>query len=970
MNFQEAQEWFTQLERQFQAGQIDEQQYRQRLYLLRVIDRQGRAWELQAHTGQWHVYENGRWVPSPSQVDVPGEPPSARAVVISAPAPQAPPRRMWLWVLGGMGGLLACALGIAAVFFVYRGISSQNAPGTALDLPSLGGILPPRAEPTLAPAAFTQLEVTTAVPGNSPVIDSYGTSLLVPEGAVEEGKSVELTALDGRGGLVEQFGQDYSIDTPFYRLSMPGQDDGQGQVELSFPAANPSARVLTVIDGQYPGFLNVTPENGRLTIQASPRPSPPAEGSQTGNGEIYYAVVTPAKASHLGPAERGYDGSSLHPASFIEQQSPPQQGQTSRCAPDMYKHGCWQNSDGSVQVRYWKELGLPDAQAQAVVLEAEAIMKRFNREGFTAAAPTRWFPLYVVVTDKVDSPKYTVLNGVVNIRLEDANTITSGSQYDLWHEMAHWIQDEEYNMEWAFFFSESKRWWLDVSAEMMVMFMDAGYIPANLTMYGKGDLGGDRTIFQGAPYLWPDEEYYVQAQLLMVNMCDNTAACPVSASSFKAAINNGTYPMEASQAQGLVSQNMVDYARYLLGSPPQLANTGMPLNEAVKTGAGYGDYVELKKTDQTTFGFEKTSQEPRMVVDTSRALASITIQTNLEKDSVYPLRIFHAPGRPGMVAMLTIEPGAPIYYRLGDGDPFYHDGTKELVLAPIHPAFGLSQVRLVAVGKTGGEVFKAKITPIDLSGVWAFQPGKILSNNVTCTADDPEDAASFNTQALPNLGTLFFVFGDFSEIQEMAYTWTLDPSRQWEDMDLSQIILDAEAEVREKGVWAHTHVEVPKESSGSVPRPRTGGQGLLLLGGAAASLVLIRRRSKEGALPLNLASLLVVASLLAACSGYFGMWGVLDTTADFTRVEYQGQTGTVVLEQSMVSSDNPTATVPAIWKLSGTASTSGNWNAVVGAVDMNGEQESGVACTGSIDYEVNVYIMEDVEIKAGGGSGE
>jgi hypothetical protein len=982
MNFQEAQEWFSQLERQYQAGQISEQQYRQRLHQLRVIDRQGRAWELQAHTGQWHVYVEGQWVPSPSRapgLEPQGPSPAWAGVTPAGVTPaltlQTPPRRIWLWVLGTAGGLLACALVIVVGFFGYRALAGPNAPRTAQDLPSPGNILSPRPQPTLKPAAFTQLEVTTAAVGSSPVSDSHGTSLLVPAGAVEEGKTVQLTALEGRGGLVEQFGKDYSVDTPFYRLSMPGEDDGLGPVELSFPAASPGSRLLTVIDGQYPGFLEVVPENGRLTIQASPRPALTSPGSLTGEGEIYYAVMTPAEASLIEPAGQASPGSIRHLAaplaaplaSYDRNRDLPQAGQTSRCSPDMYKHGCWQNADGSVQVRYFKELGVTDAQAQSVVLEAEAIMKRYYGAGFSTAAPTRWFPLYVVITDKVEVPKYTVANGVVNIRPEDAASLPGGSRYDLWHEMAHWIQDEEYNMTWAFAASAPKRWWLDASAEVMVMFLDAGYIPANLTFYGKGDLGADKTIFQGAPYVWPDEEYYVQAQLLMVNMCDNLSACPISASTFKWAINNGVYPMEASLAQELVSQNMVDYARYLLGVPPQVANTGIPLNEAVQTGAGYGDYVELKKSNQGDFDLVKTGLEPRMAVDRSRVAPAITIQTTLEKDTVYPLRVFHTPGRPGMVAVLTIEPGAPFYYRLGDGDPFYHDGSKELVLAPIHPDFGLSQVRLVAVGKTGGEVFKAKITPIDLSGVWAFQPGKILSNNVTCTADDPEDAGSFNTQALPALGTLFFVFGDFSEIQQMAYTWALVPSRQPQDMDLSKIILDAEAEVREKSVWAHTHVELAKDASGSVPGPQTGWQGLLILVGAGASLVLIRRRSKQGALPFTLASLLVVASLLAACSGYFGMWGTLDTTADLTKLEYQGHSGTVVMDQSMAGSDNPDATVPALWKLSGTASTSGDWNVLIGVVDPNGGEEKSVVCTGTLDYEVNVYVMEDVEIRMGGG---
>jgi hypothetical protein len=49
----------------------------------------------------------------------------------------------------------------------------------------------------------------------------------------------------------------------------------------------------------------------------------------------------------------------------------------------------------------------------------------------------------------------------------------------------------------------------------------------------------------------------------------------------------------------------------------------------------------------------------------------------------------------------------------------YHDGASELVIQPIvSQANGISDVRIVAVGKQGGEVFKAHLGLVDLSGVW------------------------------------------------------------------------------------------------------------------------------------------------------------------------------------------------------------------------------------------------------------
>jgi hypothetical protein len=60
--------------------------YRAALNELRVTDPWGRLWMPQEHTGQWHVYQNGQWVPAAPPVTPP--PPPAQVSYPQAYPPQ------------------------------------------------------------------------------------------------------------------------------------------------------------------------------------------------------------------------------------------------------------------------------------------------------------------------------------------------------------------------------------------------------------------------------------------------------------------------------------------------------------------------------------------------------------------------------------------------------------------------------------------------------------------------------------------------------------------------------------------------------------------------------------------------------------------------------------------------------------------------------------------------------------------
>jgi len=92
MDFTQAQAGYQWLDSQLKCGAIDEQRYQSGLNELRVTDPWGRLWMMQAHTGVWHVFNNGAWVAAQPPVTSPAPmPPPPPAPPVAAAAPYAAP---------------------------------------------------------------------------------------------------------------------------------------------------------------------------------------------------------------------------------------------------------------------------------------------------------------------------------------------------------------------------------------------------------------------------------------------------------------------------------------------------------------------------------------------------------------------------------------------------------------------------------------------------------------------------------------------------------------------------------------------------------------------------------------------------------------------------------------------------------------------------------------------------------------
>ena len=97
MDFQEADRRFPALKRQYEKGDLSDDEYRAQLEQLAVQDAEGRWWVKHRDTGAWYYQDGDNWIPGTpyrepdSSGDTPdGEAPGARQGMSGATAPEEP----------------------------------------------------------------------------------------------------------------------------------------------------------------------------------------------------------------------------------------------------------------------------------------------------------------------------------------------------------------------------------------------------------------------------------------------------------------------------------------------------------------------------------------------------------------------------------------------------------------------------------------------------------------------------------------------------------------------------------------------------------------------------------------------------------------------------------------------------------------------------------------------------------------
>jgi len=973
MNFQEAEYNFRELEKRWAAGQIDAQTYQAYLAKLRVIDASGQVWGMQEHTGRWFIFRDGQWLPANQPQPVVQRPDIEKTRLHQRPAPPPPPvqrpqqpiqqpkRGGWSLaiLLGLVGVCLVCGMvTLVGGYLVSTGeislpqeITRMFPDGSIPTAPDLTQDSGPAVEVSVRP-----VEAVPVSPNGTPQSDSHGVALVVPAGALEEGGQVNLSANELDAPWRKTVEQAATIDTPFYSLSAAGKNDTTGSLSLSFPASSPNARLLAVIDGEYLVELAQAPDNGKLTVQ--PRAGPaetseilPPEGYD-GNGSIYYAVITPKAGSRMPSGDQMI---ALRRVNQADERN---------CIPDIsiiggtYINLCRQNAAGTVQVMLptlHREL-VP--QVDMMVDKIEAVMAKYYSLGFTTAQLSHSSPMLVRVSAKIKNPSYYPLNGVLYIPVDSVSRIATLSPTDVYHEMAHWIQAVKYSTRLAYYSGE-RTWWLETSAENMVMLVEPSYVGSNLTTYGTISTNDNRLAIQAEPYQWPGD-YYVHAQLLKVNLCDSSA-CPLSPASFAKAISEGVYPLMNGAAKAQVSGNLKDYAYYLLGKSPVSANTTIPLSGPVATGEGYGEYIRITRTNDKDLKYDYNGSDPQMRKETKDNIETLVVEARLERDGVYPLMVLGGAGKnPGLPVEMIIEPGASFYYTLDDGPFQYADGSQEVKLLPIHGQMGIQKVRIVALGINGGEVFKARVQPLQLEGAWVVMPsGEKTGGTMTCTGDTEDMENPDATATL--MAYILAIASGTGDMQIDATGRSLDwaeiPSRVPAEFKEGNLTFNATALLAGDAIQYQAMVNAPKSESSLPPVVPIAAAGVFL------PLVWLARKHLNPRNLRVLTNVLAIGFLVLVSTGCFGMgmYGSANLDAKFQKIEYVGgqDAGTMVFSEDFAGPQGK-----PMWKLTGSGTYAVNFTIEVTTTDMDGKDTTETTvCTGSVTYPVMAYVYKDFAVQ-------
>lgn len=977
LSFAQAEQQFAALEAQYQAGQITMEYYRTVLAQLQVTDASQNVWQMQERTGAWHVLSQGQWVAAtpPGAVAPPMIAPPQPLVYPQAGYPPATgqPKKRSPWGVIGIvgGGLLLVALAVVGISALLKGGGGSASTSNAKTY------------------NFKQESSLTLNPGGGEIQDELGTRLQVAAEALPAEDSVtNLTTYSGSGQLEKELSQSYKFETPFYEVTLEGANDGSGPAVLTFPAPNADSRLLMIIDKQAAILLAAEPQNGVLTVDAHLGPTDLSvlypEGDAGSDHSVLYAVVTPLKPAAALPAENAYASSIVMASNIVSRE-----GIGKSCSPVSIRaltifQRCQSNEDGTVMVIYPSTDKMTSLDAYNVAKEIESAMTTYAGKGYTNASLSASSPMLAVVSDGYTSPEYNFKNGVIYLP-PDIPVKISSEKAGIWHETGHWIQNRVYSMAIARV-NGNRSWWMDVSAELMVMDVMPEYIADNLSTYGKVTNDNETLVFQSAPYQWPSD-FYVHAQLVKVNMCE--LGCPLTESSFRDAINVGRYPFNGNYEREQLTANLEDYARYLVGAAPLSANSGISL-AGVQSQDGYGQVITAMKGTNALVKYLHNGAEPQIKEEKTQTVSNLLINAPLEADGVYPLEVTSGSDSKyaGLPLMLVIEPGVPYLYRLDGGEVISSDGSEEKKLGPLQAGTGVGTIRLVAFSKTGGQSFKAKLEPVNLDGTWVIQAGNLISSSIQCSgggvgdeATDPNDMGMF--------GALYFGF--FEAAGEMttdssgqSLDWALVPGRLPAEIAAGEYTFEATAITETDGIRLQGKLNIPKpsDSSGYIPGIYTNIAGLTPDGtvsrqagpianshngkqNAGLAVVVLLPALGMGMLPLSKKrrNLMIAAAIgmmvlsLAGCIG-LALYGSFEADVKITKFEYAGGSGTGSWTLGGAPSGNP------IWVFKeGTASYPIDFFIDVTTTDSDGKETTSTEeCSGTATYALTGGIYEDMTV--------
>ena len=507
----------------------------------------------------------------------------------------------------------------------------------------------------------------------------------------------------------------------------------------------------------------------------------------------------------------------------------------------------------------------------------------------------------------------------------------------------------------------SGEWWIETSAENVAFLMYPAAVNANLTGRGKDVIPGKVRIIQLGPYQWPHQDSYSMALLVKLNMCDEATVCPLSAASLASALSDGTFPFDDPAARAKVSANLDDYVRFLMGLQPLRANRAMPLDR-LQTGEHISDYASVSGSVRDSFQIDHTNFPAQLRLEGSGTSRRLVIRAAIEMEGVYPLEVTAAPvaNRAGLPAMLRVEPGVEVWYRIDGGELERHDGQRELVLGPIHSEMGVSAIRMVAVGRKGGEVFQAELRVVDLQGTWLVYPKRLVRDGITCTSSEPGTEEKMPQDVLPSVLLWTGALGSYRAGNDpSALTWEVDPKRVTkppadQTATLAGSISIGTHSIQLKNGWTLA----PK--TGALHMGQLDGPWPVAALALAPPLAVVRWR--RGRRWPGLAALAILMALAAGLlSGCVGGFGSLSSEATLLRPRYVGAETIPTVKYELVQRETHG---DPLWVITGTATYQADLTLFYQRPQLFGGMPTTVTtvCRGALDYEVEARIYKDVTV--------
>jgi hypothetical protein len=866
------------LKQKYQQGEVNEIQYQNGIHDLQGKDIFGREWVIDEERGQWGIFQNGTWKEQ--------DPKSIFNQPRTSVAPKDTKQKKKRWLIAAIVAivLVSClcvsvlGIGIYSYFsgdlawlLAQMGIDSQTTETIFTDVVKQTE----NGQADLGDYSLNVQQTKTFATGEMQVLDSYQGSALFPEGSLEEGLQGQVVVSEPNPELKDALEEYFTVKSSFYQFTAAGENDGTGSAQFSLPSSGETLYFLEIFDEKYVSLSPLPVSNGAVAFNVPVRAISQDEGNDSISfrGSYSFAVVSPLLDT------------SQKPGAIMARYQAQADGRDCGVSQVIQTHGymqrptyltvqiCRKNPNNKVKAIYYppETPNVSNAQVDRMVDLVTQIMAVYQNEGFIRAKlEDYWTGVTIIINKGKGDPYYSVGNGTIYIPEDSLGH--ENLEYELAHELAHWIQDEEYNMGSAFWknklgISASQTWWLENSAENMVMLYKPDYIERNLTYFGAPNPSDSKTPFQIAPLNWNDQ-LYLHAQMLKVFTCENSAVCPINQAKFTEAINQGTYPFDAAAVE-MISKNINEYARYLLGKSPQQANSAIFLMPAVTTGKGFGDFA-APKFEKSVSSFQKIGYAPQMKLVGGIGEEELHIQASIDKGAVYPLTV----GLPtnldsiGNPVLIEVEPGIPFYYRLGEGDIQYADGKSRVILGPVHSTTGVDKVRIVAVAGDGAKVFKAKVKSINLEGDWLFLYEAILVDNLVC--DDPGDVSEMSSEDFAQFTALLTSFpaaasGKYvRDAGGTSYTWDGDSNYllSLDEITDQVLVIQGSSLVSPKGIIIDSFFS---SHSLGASRPQDGSV-MALTSVGALWLALVNRKKKKLAIPLLMLFLIL---LISACGAGF-----------------------------------------------------------------------------------------------------